>query len=725
MRNVEHAAAGLGVEPLERVLRLGQRAPRARPARRPRAARPDSMNSAIAEPPRVADRGELRRAPRPARRPSRRPRRRSPPGRRRAGASPRAPTGPGARPPAPRARPPRSRVAGEQRDHRLGDRHAAAARVSSMPPARAASTSIIRCLQRLGVAAPPTSRSSSRMPGGDQATRRGRPRPARPSAKSSHAVDLRSGCPESSQNHSSVDGEVQRAAGVAAVAQPAQRGEDVLALGLQQREPLLLAGAAQARLGGARPARRSSARGRRGWPPARPPRPASPARTRGSSRASGSARASAGDDLQQRAVDQRGEPVEVAAHGAPRSRPWRRRRTRPAGAASRRSSSVSSSQLQSTTARSVRWRGSAVRLPPVSRRKRSSRRSASSSSGSERSRAAASSSASGRPSSRRQISTTARRASSTAKLGVRRRRRGRRTAGPRGARAPLALARAGSRAADGGDALAGDGQRLAAGGHDPQPRAGGEQPLGQLGDGRRSGARSCRARASPRGRRARRAAARACRGRPAGARCSVGVAHAQRAEHGRARSRPRAVTGASSTIQTPSATRSTQRATASRASRVLPAPPGPTSVTSRLRSSSSPMLLDLRARGRRSSSPRAGRFVRETGPAPARSPSRRAGPPGARPAARATGGTPSSSHQPRRGRARRRRARRPGGRRRRARRCSWAARRSCSGCSRAQRLQLAHQRGRRGPARARPRRGRPCAASRRSSSRAAAATAKR
>ena len=63
---------------------------------------------------------------------------------------------------------------------------------------------------------------------------------------------------------------------------------------------------------------------------------------------------------------------------------------------SRRSSSNNRSWLQSTTARSVWWRGNAVRLPPVSTRNRSSSRPTSCVSGSTRSRAAASSKASGR-----------------------------------------------------------------------------------------------------------------------------------------------------------------------------------------------------------------------------------------------------------------------------------------------------------------------------------------
>ena len=90
----------------------------------------------------------------------------------------------------------------------------------------------------------------------------------------------------------------------------------------------------------------------------------------------------------------------TAARVAPGGKTDRRR-------ASRRSGSLSRSQLQSTTARSVRWRPAAARLPPVRRRKRSCRRSASCSSGIERSRAAASSMARGRPSIRRQTSATA------------------------------------------------------------------------------------------------------------------------------------------------------------------------------------------------------------------------------------------------------------------------------------------------------------------------------
>ena len=86
---------------------------------------------------------------------------------------------------------------------------------------------------------------------------------------------------------------------------------------------------------------------------------------------------------QQRLVDQRGEPGRRSPSGRrgradrARRRPgWPRRRRRRAGASSARSASSSRSQLQSTTARSVWCRGSAVRLPPVSSRNRSSSRSA-------------------------------------------------------------------------------------------------------------------------------------------------------------------------------------------------------------------------------------------------------------------------------------------------------------------------------------------------------------
>ena len=181
------------------------------------------------------------------------------------------------------------------------------------------------------------------------------------------------------------------------------------------------------------------------------------------------------DHLQQRLVDER---VEVG-----RRRPGDpggavggdRRRGRPrAASASRRSSSVSRSQLQATTARSVRCRGSAVRLPPVSSRNRSSSRSATCAGESVRSRAAASSIASGSPSSRRQISTTRATFSSvTAKPG--------RTAAARSRSNCTDGYASGVRRGDvrrgqaqrryGAQRLAEDAQRLAGRGEHPQPRA--------------------------------------------------------------------------------------------------------------------------------------------------------------------------------------------------------------------------------------------------------------
>ena len=69
-----------------------------------------------------------------------------------------------------------------------------------------------------------------------------------------------------------------------------------------------------------------------------------------------------------------------------------------------RSGSVNSACDQSTEARSVCWRRTAVRAPPVNSRNRSCRLSTISASDNARTRAAASSIASGMPSRRRQIS---------------------------------------------------------------------------------------------------------------------------------------------------------------------------------------------------------------------------------------------------------------------------------------------------------------------------------
>ena len=262
----------------------------------------------------------------------------------------------------------------------------------------------------------------------------------------------------------------------------------------------------------------------------------------------------------------------------------------PAGKTARRWASVRSfsssrSQLHSTTARNVRCRGIAVRLPPVSSRKRSSILAAIVATGSTRSRAAASSIASGRPSSRRTISTTAPTvASSTTKPalaaaarsakswtdadGHRLRRRG--------------VDRRQSKRRDCAERLTGDVERLPTRGEDPDPRASGEQIVDQLrrsrdhvlavvddeqdiglGEGGEQAAGRVGVEAV--GGTLEQLGDRGCRGRTRTA-CSTPSG---------------SVTGASSTNHTPSSTRSTQPAAISFASRVLPAPPGPTSVVRR------------------------------------------------------------------------------------------------------------------------------------------------
>ena len=116
----------------------------------------------------------------------------------------------------------------------------------------------------------------------------------------------------------------------------------------------------------------------------------------------------------QRLVDEQAELIEdlemfdVSARGdrlrGVRSKP-------PTNTASRRnntrSESVNSACDQSTEARKVCWRRTAVRAPPVNNRNRSCRPSRISASDNARTRAAASSIASGRPSRRAQISATA------------------------------------------------------------------------------------------------------------------------------------------------------------------------------------------------------------------------------------------------------------------------------------------------------------------------------
>ena len=121
-----------------------------------------------------------------------------------------------------------------------------------------------------------------------------------------------SGAPESTQNHSRSTARCRAARAVAGVAEPAQRGDHVVLLGLQAAEPVALLGAAQLRLGPVDERGEAAARGPCAWPRPRPPRRASPARTRGSSRASGSA----APGTTQRALGERGEPVEHVVDAA-------------------------------------------------------------------------------------------------------------------------------------------------------------------------------------------------------------------------------------------------------------------------------------------------------------------------------------------------------------------------------------------------------------------------
>ncbi len=201
--------------------------------------------------------------------------------------------------------------------------------------------------------------------------------------------------------------------GVTDVAAVAHRGQDVLALVGQQREPRQLAGGRDVRQRLVRAPRRSARRAGPGPRPARPARRDARCRTRGSSRASGSRRPSStgcSSDLSMSEASRSGTSSTDGVTDGGRARlgdAGREDRQLLGQAALVRS--VSRSQLHSTTARSVRWRGSAVRLPPVSSRNRSDSRPAISSSGRVRSRAAASSMASGRPSRRRTISMTRRR----------------------------------------------------------------------------------------------------------------------------------------------------------------------------------------------------------------------------------------------------------------------------------------------------------------------------
>ena len=266
----------------------------------------------------------------------------------------------------------------------------------------------------------------------------------------------------------------------------------------------------------------------------------------------------------------------------------RRRRSSDSRRATACSSAVSSSQLHSTTARNVWCRGNAVRDPLVSKRKRSVRRSAICGGVRARRRAAASSIASGIPSSRRQISAIASRfcvGDGEVRAGPRG--PGRRTAGPtdrrrrtadrRQARAvrPGAGARPGCSAVRGWwSARAGAGQAASSESTRSATSWTRCSQLSSTSSTRRSAITST-------SRSSRRAAGREVLRREVVCRLStyslapsvvriVGATSAASAS------------GASSTNQMPSPVCSTSARPVSVASRVLPAPPGPTMVTSRV-----------------------------------------------------------------------------------------------------------------------------------------------
>ena len=184
----------------------------------------------------------------------------------------------------------------------------------------------------------------------------------------------------------------------------------------------------------------------------------------------------------QRLVDQQGELVEhlVALHSsAPATARAASRSNPPRNTASRRnrtrSVSVSSACDQSTEARNVCWRRTAVRAPPVSSRKRSCRLSTISSSDNARTRAAASSIASGMPSRRRQISAT----DGGVVVGEVKSGRARRARSANSSMASSASDSDGTRQV----ASPATPMRLAAGGQQRQPGAGTQQGVDQRGAG--------------------------------------------------------------------------------------------------------------------------------------------------------------------------------------------------------------------------------------------------
>ena len=347
---------------------------------------------------------------------------------------------------------------------------------------------------------------------------------------------------------------------------------------------------AQLRLGLLGQGQEVARRGRPGPARSRPPRPAVRRRRPAPSPAAGTARrcspVAVTSDLSTSeaitSITSPGRRRRPAPGGADLARPrpgWRRRGTPTGGAARPAPSSPSRSQLQSTMARSVWCRGSAVRLPVASSRNRSSSRLATWARVSDRSRAAASSMASGMPSSARQMRDDRRhggfvhREPGPDRRGpVAEQPDGRVPGGLGGARAGRRQRQRRHRA----QGLAGHAERLPAGGQDAHAGRVGQHPAGQPGHrvdqvlavvqdqqqplaGQRVGQPVQRRRGQGAAAVGHPAPPRGCRARPA--------------RPGSTSSASR--TGASGTNQAPSGSSGAFSVAASRASRVLPAPPGP------------------------------------------------------------------------------------------------------------------------------------------------------
>ena len=454
------------------------------------------------------------------------------------------------------------RPAGEERQHRrrtAEPRERAVRRVvhaarPTLEPGRRASRP---AAERASSVAEPSAARPAARPGVREASGSGSSVPAL-TASANRARCRLVGAVRAATSTRPAPGSVRRAVrAVAGVAQVAQGGQHVVALGVAAGASATSCRGPQPRLGRVDQRGEVARRGRAGRRRARRARPAARCRTRGCLQHPVAQRAPAvGGDLQQRLVDQReraGRRRRPPAAGRRRRRAPALAASAPAGKTASRSASSRSSVGQQVPApldhrpqRPVpgeRGPAAAGQQPePVGQPGGDLGRR-----GSTRSRAAASSIASGRPSSRRQISTTG------GDVVVVEHEAGRDRGGP----VERAAARPGSRrasaastsaggqrraAASGAQRLAGDRQRLPAGGQHPQRRARGQQLGRPARPPRRSGARSCRAPAGSRAvARARRAAASSgVAGRRGAPRRSsiAGLPQPERGERRRRRRRP-------------------------------------------------------------------------------------------------------------------------------------------------------------------------------------------